>query len=102
MNNYLTIILNLVKTIISIVGEYIMNIKLSINIIFYKTVNNQTENNYYNTELSSEEIKNMMNTRIKEALKDRPRIYTCKDSDIMLNQCANIKNGDIVFTYEDV
>lgn len=55
----------------------------------------------FNEELSSDKINEMINIKIKEALKNRPRILTFKNQEEMNVKSAEIRENDIIFTLED-
>lgn len=106
MENYLMFILNIVfNIIISMITVYIycrFNVSKIVNDnnnIETQNIINQVVIQYLNEELSSDKINDIINSRIKEVLKDRPRIFTYKNKEEMFK--AGLKKGDIAFTIED-
>ena len=108
MVNYSIIIFNFIITI----SVSIITVKLYLHFNINKIINNQNNvniqnnasqivNNYLNEELSSDKINAMINIKIEEALKNRPRVLTYKNKEEMIANGADIKDSDIVITLED-
>lgn len=106
MNNYLIFIINVAITI----TVSIITVRVYLYFNINKIINNQNNvnvqnnasqivNNFLNEKLSNDKINEMIDMRIKEALKNRPRFFTYKNKEEMLK--AGLKEGDIAFTLEE-
>lgn len=103
MNNYLIYIINIAITIVITIPVSIITVKIYLHFNLNKIINNlnninvqnnanQIVINYLNEKLSNEKINGMIDIRINEALKNRPRIFTFKNEEEMLKE---LKIGDI-------